>query len=182
MQALYEVFLPNMMGIAKFKNYKRGEVFELINKAAFVVSGVFAIDARHTPMTLRLASFGDILNLERIVKFPTVEVGYKCESLHGQVAEIPLAYFEEQMRSESPEVRNAMSQYLLSQTLRFNTDFIETLCAVREGTAIDKVVWALERFRKISEDPIQTSRLASHIGVAPETASRAFSQFNRAAL
>jgi len=183
MHQLFELFAPNMLSRAINKRYKQGDIFTLVNNVAVIIEGVIAIDVI-TPQadnlsTLRLATLGDTLNLERVIRQPVVAKQYVVESPTAVVSLIPVGSLEDDLRSQSVELQNILTQNILSQVLKSSDDITETVTAVGNGNAYDQVFWAIKRLCRVfntNKVAVKNDRLAAHTGIRPETVSRAISQ------
>ena len=183
MKPLFEFFPPNFLDGAVTKHYKLGEYFTLHGKIGVVMSGVVAVDVagQYTEdyLTIRLTTFGDILNLEQITNSNTSGYRYVCDSPTASIALVDIIRFEKELRSKSAEIQNVITQSILSQLLRHSNDLVDTLTAVGRSNAREQVLWAIRRFSRLAGYtagiPACSERIAAHIGVRPETASRTIS-------
>jgi len=184
---LYTLFAPNFIDEAVVRKYKRGGFSLSPGLVGMVLEGVVAVDKSHrdaeeSVSTLRLASFGDLINIEQIFKEDGSDenLQYVSETSQTVLALLNAAHFKHKLSGSSVEVQNTVSQELLSQFIKINNDIGQSLVGSNRATASVRVLWALRRFQKASNTvgsmQLTRERLAIHTGLSLRTISRTLRQ------
>ena len=178
---LYELFAPNLLGLATVKKFKRGSILLAKDTFGLILEGVVAVDKLHKGSevdvsTLHLVPFGQLINVEKLFSTSEEERQYFCETKKAVIAVVSLKHFKKRFNKGSIEDQNIVSQELLSQYIKTNKDIEDTIVGTHQGTAYDKVLWALKRYQTsvnaTEKSRILRDRLAIHTGVSPTTVTR----------
>lgn len=180
MQAMYELFAPNLINAAPMRKYRNGDIFDLFDSVAVVMSGVVAVDYvpedGSQPITLRLAGEGQIINLESVLDAMPYHLQYVCESSEVVISVISTSYFKQALASKDPEAQNAMSQTLLTTVMKHYAQLVDTIIGLSATDSRSQLKWALKRYQdalgKDGEMVIRKERLACHVAIRKESVSR----------
>ena len=180
MQSLYKLFLPNLVTGATIKQYRHRQRIPLDDCTALVMHGVVGVDRvleDGRRITTFLAAKGQLLNIECALKQPAAGQEFIAETTPVAVAIIKPEYFDRALNSLDAEAKLSISQGLMSQLADQRALVLETVEAFAMAKSSERVLWALRRFHRTTEQEdnvvrISRERLAVHTSCRHETVSR----------
>jgi CRP-like cAMP-binding protein len=175
---LHEILYTAHISAVSLKKYKMGDNIPLIDSVAWVIDGVVGCDGYHPAkdvfVTIRLAANGSMLNLENVFSKGGEARKYVCETPVAVIAVMSIADFKAIVKKDN------LLANVVAEIHDHSVTAVETTLGVSHGTASDKVMWAIQRYKKITKCadiiPMLKIRIAAHTGIAPESVSRALKQ------